>query len=207
MAWFTSAAGQALLASEAGCVADALHQRPGQPLLWLGPHATPLPGGATTGVLLRLHPAPAAGYTGGLRCGLPLPLANDCCATIVVQHAGDIDAAATDLLEECTRVLLPGGWMWLLALNPLSPYRLRWRGQGLSAREPITWRHRLRAAGLAPEAVSQGVGPRWDITAATGEQDGAGLRAAFLLRAQKRVHPLTPVRQPRPLGWQTGTPA
>ena len=31
------------------------------------------------------------------------------------------------------------GWLWLLALNPLSPYRLRWRGQGLHAREPVTW--------------------------------------------------------------------
>ena len=29
------------------------------------------------------------------------------------------------LIEECTRLLVPGGRLALLALNPLSPYRLR----------------------------------------------------------------------------------
>ena len=102
---------------------------------------------------------------------------------------------------------MPGGRLWLLALNPLAPYRLRWRGQGPRAAEPVTWRRRLRAAGLVPDPVSQGVGPTWAIAINPNLQDGAGLRAAFLLRAEKRRIPLTPMRLPRKLKLQTGVPA
>ena len=117
------------------------------------------------------------------------------------------DAAADPeaLLEECARVLLPGGWLWLLALNPLSPYRWRWRGQGLRVSEPVTWRRRLRAVGLVPEPVSQGLGPTWEVAHDPRLQDGAGLRAAFLLRAQKRRLPMTPGRGQRVLRLQAGS--
>ena len=111
------------------------------------------------------------------------------------------------LLAECTRVLLPGGRLWLLALNPLAPYRWRWSGNGVRGWEPVSWRRRLRTAGLVPEVVSQGVGPRWRIAPSPGLQDGAGLRAAFLLRAEKRVSPLTPTRARPSLRLQTGVPA
>ena len=42
------------------------------------------------------------------------------------------------------------------------PYRWNWRGTGLGGTEPVTWRRRLRRAGFAPEALSQGIGPRWN---------------------------------------------
>ena len=66
---------------------------------------------------------------------------------------------------------------------------------------------RLRAAGLVPEAVSQGIGPRWDATPNASLQQGAGMRAAFLLRAEKRVTPLTPIRSRPALRVPTGVPA
>lgn len=205
--WFAGAAGQALLASEAGCVGEALRQRPGQAALWFGPAAMALPDGVEDAAPLRLHPAGAGGFDGDLRCGLPLPLASESCAVAIVQHP---DVAGIDheaLLAECARVLVPGGWLWLLALNPLSPYRLRWHGQGLPAREPVTWRRRLRAAGLAPDSLTQGLGPSWDIAPDPRLQDGVGLRTAFLLRAEKRRLPLTPQRRPRALALPAGTPA
>ncbi|SHF00741.1 hypothetical protein [Thermomonas hydrothermalis] len=206
--WFAEAAGRALLASEAACVADALRQRIGPSALWLAPLASAPVASEDPGVVVRLHPE-TAGFDGTLRCTLPLPLVSEGCAVVVVQHVLDLPAVpASELLEDCVRVLAPGGWLWLLSLNPLSPYRWRWRGSGLRAREPIGWRRQLRAAGLTPDSISQGLGPVWAVTAAAGEQEGAGLRAGYLLRAQKRVRPLTPVRPQRAIvGWQASPSA
>ncbi len=205
--WFADPAGQIVIASEADILRTAARERPGQPGLWLQPGLIDMgdihylePAG------VRLH-ASGSGFAGDIRCGLTLPFANECCGVVVVQHLADICAEPARLLAECARILMPGGRLWLLALNPLSPYRLRWRGQGPRAAEPVTWRRRLRAAGLVPDPVSQGVGPTWAITIRPQLQDGAGLRAAFLLRAEKRRIPLTPMRAPRKLRLQTGLPA
>ncbi len=202
-AWFASLAGQAVLASETDLLRQAAQERPGQPGLWLGPSGmgeseVELP-------LLRLRAA-AHGFEGDVRCTLPLPLPSDCCGVVIVQHLADISSDPAALLDECARVLLPGGRLWLLALNPLSPYRLRWRGQGPRVAEPISWRRRLRAAGLAPDAVTRALGPVWGIAPEPALQDGAGLRAAFLVRAEKRRSPLTPTRQPAKPRWQAGMP-
>ena len=117
------------------------------------------------------------------RCAarLPLPLASEA--------VGDRGAAARAamaapirrrLLAECARVLVPGGRLWLFALNPLAPYRWRWSGSGLRGCEPVSWRRRLRAAGLAPEA---GLAGRRAALAHRRQppalQHGAGLRAAL----------------------------
>lgn len=201
--WFAGVAGQALLASEVAVLQCAAQERPGQAGLWLSPSGM---GEAELELpLLRLRAA-ARGFDGAVRCGLPLPLPSESCAVVVLQHVADISADPGLLLAECARALLPGGRLWLLALNPLSPYRLRWRGQGPRVAEPVTWRRRLRAAGLAPDTVSQGVGPTWSVAAEPALQDGAGLRAAFLLRAEKRRLPLTPARRPARASWEPGMP-
>jgi SAM-dependent methyltransferase len=195
-------AGQAVLASETEILRQAAQDRPGQAGLWLSPSGM---GEAELDLpLLRLRAA-AHGFAGDVRCGLPLPLPSDACGVVLVQHMADISVEPVALLEECMRVLIPGGRLWLLTLNPLSPYRLRWRGEGPRVSEPVTWRRRLRAIGLVPDAVSRGVGPTWGISAEPAMQDGAGLRAAFLLRAEKRRSPLTPVRKPA-TSWQPGIP-
>jgi len=189
--WFASAAGRALLDSEWPQVRAFLAERPGQPWLWLGPAAGSGDGLPVPGVALR----PAAdGWSGSLRCGLPLPLANESVAAIVLQHPALAPADAAALLAECARVLLPGAALCVCCMNPLSAWRWRWGRGGPGASEPQTWRHRLRAAGLAPDPVSQGVGPRWGAIADPGLQHGPGVRAAWLLRARKRMVPLTPVR-------------
>ena len=203
-AWFAGIAGQAILASEADTLRQAAQDRPGQAGLWLSPSGM---GEAEVDLpLLRLRAA-ARGFQGDVRCGLPLPLPSDSCGVVVVQHLADISAEPAVLLEECTRVLVPGGRLWLLALNPLSPYRWRWRGQGPRSAEPFSWRRRLRSAGLTPDAVTQGLGPTWTIAPEPVMQDGAGLRAAFLLRAEKRCLPLTPMRGPAKPRWEPGMPA
>jgi len=192
--WFLLPAGQALLDSEVTVVADALAAHPvvGLPWLWLAPTLSTgieLPEGRG----LRLSPA-AQGWQGGVRAEMPLPLASESLGAIVVQHVLTDDTAAVALIEECARLLVPGGRLALLALNPLSPYRLRWRGRGLAARDPAHWRRMLSAAGLSPEPAAQGVGPQWSPTASPSLQSGPGLRAAYLQRAEKRVVPMTPIR-------------
>ena len=201
--WFAGAAGRAVLDSEDEVVRAASAERPGQPWLRM------MPTGGLPPVGERELPLYVDGgaFLGPVRCGLPLPLASESIGTVVLQHVADGSVLPDAMLEEAARVLVPGGRLWLLALNPLAPYRLRWLRQGPVASEPVRWRRRLRAAGLVPEAVSQGVGPRWDILPNASLQQGAGLRAAYLLRAEKRVTPLTPIRSRPAFRLDTGVPA
>ena len=128
-------------------------------------------------------------------------------ATVVIQHVAVAGRRGQPLLDECARVLVPGGTCWLYALNPVSPYRWRWQGQGVSATEPTPWRWRLRAAQLQPDAVSHGLGPRWRVAPDAGLQPGPGIRAAYVLRAEKRACPLTPMRAAASLRLGEGVPA
>lgn len=191
-----------MLDSEAAVLRQAFAERPGPPWLWLSPAAQGL-AAPDSGIALRSH---ARGLSGTLRCGTALPLASEAIATVILQHVVEDGPAWLELLEECARVLLPGGRLWVFALNPLSPYRRHWLGDGVQVVEPVTWRRRMRAHGLQPEAVSQGVGPRWRIAPVSDLRTGAGVRAAYLLRAEKRVVPLTPVRQ-RAVRWTPGVSA
>ena len=193
--WFLTPAGRAVLASEDAVVAQALCDRPGLPWLWCGPDPGEEATEGATGRGLCLSPA-GEGWHGAVECALPLPLPSESFGTVVLQHvarpAGERGPA---LLEEAARLLVPGGRLWLFLLNPLAPYRWRWRGNGISASEPLVWRKRLRAVGLVPDPVSQGLGPSWSIQVSPLPQQGPGLRAAYLLRAEKRSLPLTPVRR------------
>ena len=200
--WFAGNAGQAVLESEAAALRQAFVERPGPPWLWLSPAGQEL-AAPDSGIVLRSHPD---GLGGQLHCGTALPLASEAIATVILQHALEDGPAWQELIEECARVLLPGGRLWVFALNPLSPFRRHWFGEGLRVVEPVTWRRRMRAHGLQPEAISQGIGPRWRTAAVPDLQHGAGVRAAYLLRAEKRVIPLTPVRQ-RAVRWSPGISA
>ena len=57
------------------------------------------------------------------------------------------------------------------------------------------------------QPLSQGLGPTWRETVSAAPQQGIGLRAAYLLRAEKRTLPLTPVRQRRRVAVANGVPA
>jgi hypothetical protein len=149
----------------------------------------------------------SGGWAGPVRCGLPLPLANESVAAIVLQHPALSGPGTAALLSVCARVLVPGAALSVYCLNPLSPWRWRWGGGGPGASEPQPWRRRLRAAGLVPDPVSQGLGPRWGAAPDAALQHGPGVRAAWVLRAQKRLVPLTPVRTRAPLRIGAGAPA
>ena len=184
--WFRGEAGQALLASEGEAVRRVLAACPARPWLWLGVPAAvaPVPG---RGLVLR--PAAGGGWHGSLRCGLPLPLASESLGAILLQHVLDDEDADPGLLQECMRVLAPGGTLWLAGLNPWAPYRLRWAGTGLRARTPGGWQLALRRAGLPAGAVQlQWLGPVWETCpgpAGVGARDL--LRGGLALTVSKRV--------------------
>src|SRR5687767_5007836 len=72
LTWFGNGPGGRLLAVERPWVAAALKARAPQPWLWLGPAAQELsPGPSPRGVQLHRQ---AHGFTGSVRCDLPLPL-------------------------------------------------------------------------------------------------------------------------------------
>lgn len=204
--WFQRPAGQAVLDSEYTAVADALTAHPviGLPWLWLAPV---LSADWPEGRGLRLSMS-GGGWRGTVECRLPLPLTSESMGAVVLQHVLDHDSDKSQvIIEECARLLVPGGRLALLVLNPLSPYRLRWRGSEQSARDPFSWRRLLSDAGLTPEPTARGVGPQWSVTASPTLQSVAGLRAAILLRAEKRAFPMTPMRLRKPMALADGVPA
>jgi SAM-dependent methyltransferase len=191
-AWFESAHGRALLESERPQAEAALRERPAQEWLWLAPVVEAVAGlESASGQCLF----PAA-WGRGQRYATPLSIPAESLGTVVLQHVAD-GAWDPALLAECRRLLAPGGRLWLFALNPLAPYRWNWRGTGLGGTEPVVWRRRLRRAGFVPEALSRGIGPRWNPQVDDALQSGAGIRAAYLLRAEKRAFGLTPIRSGR----------
>lgn len=206
--WFSFLAGQGVLAAEDDALPDALAGLPDLPWLWLGTAAGQPPERRRTPLVLRRE---ADGWTGDLRCGARLPLPTESLGAVVVQHAFDADADLAPWLAECTRVLAPGGTLWIAALNPWSPYRVHWARTGLRARDPGLWQAALVRAGLARPAMHlHWLGPRWRHghgEAGVGALDR--LRAAFALTAIKRVAaPLRPhpVRRLRLAPTRVGLP-
>ncbi|MHB8912294.1 MAG: class I SAM-dependent methyltransferase [Lysobacter sp.] len=204
LGWFGTQAGQGLIGVENVAMARVLAIGPALPWAWLGVAADAAPEvGDRRGLLLRRD---GGGFTGSVRCALPLPIASESLGVVLLQHLLDDGVSADVLLGECERVLAPGGTLWLATLNPWSPYRARWLGTGLHARNPGYWQAALRRAGFALDSVSlQWLGPRWDPAhgeAGIGAADR--LRAGVALTISKRVHAAIPPRPLRNLHWQAG---
>lgn len=198
--WFDTRAGQAVLASEYTGILNGVRSRPAQPWLWVGPPTPDQPELPARGI--QLVPVGGGAFSGDLSCRLPWPLAAESMQSIVLQHVPTEGAEA--LLAECERILMPGGRLWLYALNPFSPYRLRWRRHGLRPLQPLRWRTLVQGAGLRCLGQSGYLGPVWRIEA-TGRTELAGSapwRAVCVTEAEKRVvAPVGPIRawQRRPV--------
>ncbi|MDG2524829.1 hypothetical protein P6166_05610 [Stenotrophomonas sp. HITSZ_GD] len=200
--WFDTGAGRALLDAEQAGILNGLRGRPAQPWLWIAPTAPAGERPALQARGLRLHPGGAAGgFQGDLRCTLPLPLVGESVQSIVLQH---VPLAQVDLLlAECERILMPGGRLWVYALNPFSPYRLRWRRHGPQVLQPMRWRALVQGAGLRCLGQAGYLGATWRVEAgADAESAGsAPWRAVCVIEAEKRViAPVGPI--PAVVNWR-----
>lgn len=202
LAWFGGVAGQGLLDVEQAAMARVLAGCPALPWAWIGVDATSPPAGAR-GVRLRRS---GAGFDGAFRSVLPLPLASEALGAVLLQHVLDDGVDPLPLLDECARVLAPGGTLWVAALNPWSPYRARWARTGLHAHTTGDWQGMLRGAGFASDSVSlQWLGPLWrPAHGAVGIGAADRLRAGIAMTVSKRVHALVPPARLRNLRWQAG---
>ncbi len=204
LAWFDAPRGQPVLTAEQDAIRHALVSRPAsQPWLWLAPVA-PANGPEDSGLpprSLQIYPW-GERYAGTLQCALPLPLGDESIGNVILQHA--LDDGREGLLEECERVLEPGGRLWLFTLNAWSPYRARWRRSGLVAQDVRGWRLRLGALGLHPCGVPVSyLGPVWRSPAPGAEGKPGPFAAACMMQLEKRTAALIP---PEPLKrqWQAG---
>jgi SAM-dependent methyltransferase len=200
---FSGSEAQRMLAGERRWLAAQLATRPARSWLWLAPSERPhadVP--VQRGLWLREDGD--GGYAGAVRCGLPLPVPNDCLGDVVLQHPQVHDAGP--LLAECARVLIDGGRLWLFLGNPWSPYRLRRKGVPVALAG--SWQQRLRSQGLQVEPP-RFIGPCWRLQPPEGDDHGAWqgdgrtgslLRACCVVVAEKRVVPVTPT----PVAWRRG---
>lgn len=205
--WFASQAGQGVLGTEAAAVARVLAACPALPWAWLGVPAAQPPSGRR-GVLLQRHVGELRGneLVGSVRCRLPLPMASEAFGAVLLQHVLDEGRDQADLLDECARVLAPGGTLWLASLNPWSPYRARWAGSGLCARDPGRWQRLLRRAGFAGGSIRlQWLGPHWRIDhGEAGVAAADRFRAGIAITVSKRAPAMIPPTPLRQLRWQAG---
>lgn len=189
--WFATRAGRALLQLQQPIVVEGLRSRPTQPWLLLAAHEDAFPEDELPPLGVHLRRS-NEGYAGDLRCALPLPLAPESVQAIIVQHPACDNAS--ELLEECERVLMPGGKIWLFTLNPLSPYRLRWRRYGLDAMHCGRWRMLAHAAGLQCLPHERYLGPVWKASGTSSSAWGVPWRALCLIEIEKRVAaPIGPI--------------
>lgn len=201
--WFAGHHGHALLSAEQGALDRVLAGCPALPWAWLGLASATSPEPGRRGLVLKRR---REGFDGALRCALPMPLASESFGALMLQHALDDRRDPLPLLEECHRVLAPGGTLWLATLNPWSPWRARWMRSGLRARGTGSWQAVLRRAGFVAGSVNvQWVGPRWSLA---GDPAGVGpldrVRGGLVLTVDKRTHAAVPPDPVRRLRWSPG---
>jgi SAM-dependent methyltransferase len=188
--WFGSERALPVLSAEAERVAALLGPAAPQPWLWLAPQAVPTPEKLPRCLFLHGH---QTGFAGPIRCALPFPLPTEAFGTIVLQHVHE--SGMDGVLVECARLLEPGGRLWLISLNPWSPYRARWRRSGLHVREAHRWQAELEEGGLTVLGGRRRFGPVWRAHNQAAGHTPPRLRAVTLLEAEKRVAALIPPKK------------
>jgi SAM-dependent methyltransferase len=123
-----------------------------------------------------------------------LPFLDGSFCAVLLNHVLEHTGSAAELLDEATRVLLPGGLLVLTGFHPLSAWTPWLLCQGVrrpALAGPAWLRRRLAAHGVQTYAVRR-FGPAFPgVAAAPGP---ALLGGGFLLLARKRRAAVTPLR-------------
>ena len=194
--WFEHDSIRALFALERVWVGQAMRSRVGPVRVWMLPDARcPQEDHEAPAVVLsRAHD----GWHGALRAEWSsLPFSDASVAQLVVQHVLDDAPSASALLAECARVLAMDGELLLFGLNPAGLARLR---LGFSTRRPARIRlpGRLRATlGRLGLVVAPPLGVGGGVVDAV-PAPRRWLRAAYVLRARKRVAQVIPLSRAVP---------
>lgn len=206
--WLASPRGRALLAGEAALLTEALEDCFGWEMLQVGAwgEGRALLAGARTRSQALVGTAPAPGVDVVSRAG-SLPVLSDSIDCVLLPHTLEFESDPYGLLREVDRVLAGDGKLLVLGFAPWSPWGLRASAQRagyppglrrqLSERRLRDW---LRLLGY-----DLGDTRRYLYELPWGAPTAAGCRmrrgwvypwpaGAYLLKARKRLHALTPLR-------------
>ncbi|MBS1201238.1 MAG: hypothetical protein H6R27_1916 [Proteobacteria bacterium] len=210
--WFATPLGRALLEQERDAVAEALECVFGEQCLQVGAWGPP-------GLFLDLARTQrrallsAAGDAAGQVRAYPASLAiqSDSIDALLLPHTLELESDPHEVLREAQRVLRPEGCLVVLGFEPLGSWAMRGRftrggfppgtARLLSERRLADW---LKLLGLDVDPASRFLFTLPFARAQSGRMrrwaDGAGkalgsrLSGAYVLRARKRVHAVTPIR-------------
>jgi SAM-dependent methyltransferase len=150
--------------------------------------------------VLSLHRDPF-GFAGALRCDdTQLPIASESLSLVYALCVLETSPNPEALFEEMVRCLKPEGVLVVIALNSISPTRLRWHTKGIKALGTFTLSQLCAKHSLEINKLSH-IGPMWlrPQKNAPPYQAKPGLMKLFyaghLLVAKKHIAGLTPLRK------------
>lgn len=185
--WFATAAGHALLRSEARLIQAATRRSRGaRALLLAGSNAQGFALSLDVSHLTRLNLTRCerdGPFRGDLHCGVDaLPFARESFSLIVIWHVETLLSAP--LLAQLAELLQPEGELLVLGLNRLSLWRWHWQRYHPATAPTNATTRALREAGLDVHHLS-GAGPRWPrARSASVSSSGQLLRSPWLCASQ-----------------------
>ena len=163
--WFQTPQGEAVFRAEKEAIHTALEKLFGYHILQLGfSEEHSLIDHSPVGHKIIFSPSFRAGSTKAVASNEELPLSSDSVDVVVIHHALDFAANSHRVLREATRVLRPGGHMFIVGFNPYSCWgfwklfkrkkNIPWRGKFIPKGRVSDW---LKLLDLHIDSISYGL--------------------------------------------------
>ncbi|MEQ8953056.1 MAG: class I SAM-dependent methyltransferase [Gammaproteobacteria bacterium] len=209
--WFQSPQGVAVFQAEKALLAPMLERLFGYHILQVScGYGNSLIEDSPVGHKIKFAPNFRPGIRGAVADNEELPLPSDSIDIVVIHHALDFTDDSHRLLREATRVLRPGGHMFIVGFNPFSSWGLwklfkrkiniPWRGRFISRRRLSDW---LSLLDLHIDRVNGGLhfpplrfkqllarAQRWE---ALGKKLRSPFGGMYCIHCLKQVAPITPI--------------